>query len=65
MESRLLSCLVCPCSGGSLQWRPQTRELWCAVSRLSYPVRDGIAIMCVDEARALSDQEYDSWQKEQ
>ena len=64
MESRLLSCLVCPCSGGALEWRPQTHELWCAASRLAYPVRDGMAVMCADEARLLSDAEYSRWQEE-
>ena len=38
-------------------WRPEDAELWCAVSGLAYPVQDGIPIMFIEKARALSDDE--------
>ena len=57
MDKRLLDILVCPVSKAPLEWRPDLQELWCKVSRLAYPVRDGIPVMLEDEARPLGDDE--------
>lgn len=57
MDKRLLDILVCPVSKAPLTWHPERQELWCAASRLAYPVRDGIPVMLEEEARALSDDE--------
>lgn len=57
MNKKLLDILVCPVSKAPLQWHSQTQELVCKVSRLAYPVRDGIPVMLETEARRLEDGE--------
>ena len=48
-----MELLVCPLCKGPLTLDAQTRELVCNADRLAFTVRDGIAIMLVDEARSL------------
>ena len=60
MDRKLLSCLVCPQTGGHLHWRESDSELWCPASGLAYPVKDGVAIMLVERARFLSAEEIES-----
>ncbi|NOX49474.1 MAG: Trm112 family protein [Gammaproteobacteria bacterium] len=60
MDSKLLEILVCPVSKTSLYFRRQEEELWCRVSRLAYPVRDGLPVMIEAEARPLTDEEYET-----
>ncbi|MGJ8670669.1 MAG: Trm112 family protein [Oceanococcus sp.] len=57
MDKKLLDILVCPVSKAPLQWYPEQQELICKVSRLAYPVRDGIPVMLESEARCLDDGE--------
>ena len=57
MDKKLLDILVCPVSKAPLQWFPEQQELICTVSRLAYPVRDGIPVMLESEARCLEDGE--------
>ncbi len=60
MDKKLLDILVCPVSKAPLQWDPERQELVCKVSRLAYPVRDGIPVMIESEARSLDDGEEPS-----
>lgn len=60
MDSKLLEMLVCPVSKGSLHYQKEPAELWCRVSRLSYPIRDGFPVMIEAEARGLNDEEFNS-----
>ena len=57
MDKKLLDILVCPVSKAPLQWHAERQELVCKVSRLAYPVRDGIPVMIESEARSLDDGE--------
>lgn len=57
MNTQLFDILVCPLSKGPLVYHADTQELWCRQSRLAYPVRDGIPVMLVEEARELSAEE--------
>jgi len=57
IDPRLLEILVCPLTKGPLSYNRAKQELVSAQAGLAYPVRDGIPIMLVDEARALSDDE--------
>lgn len=57
MDSKLLEILVCPVSKGSLKLMQEQQELWCAASRLAYPIRDDIPVMLEHEARTLTDDE--------
>ncbi len=52
-ERRMLESLVCPLTQGRLDWDRNAQELISRAARLAYPVRDGIPIMLVEEARAL------------
>ncbi len=57
LDPKLLEILVCPQTKGPLVYRKEAGELVSKKARLAYPIRDGIPIMLVEEARALSDEE--------
>ena len=54
-STRLLEALVCPATGGRLTYDPDREELVSKSANLAYPVRSGIPIMLIDEARTLED----------
>ena len=54
-DPRLLDILVCPKTRGPLHYNAQTQELISEQARLAYPIRDGIPIMLIDEARPLDE----------
>ena len=49
----LLAILVCPKCRGELEHRERAAEFVCPACRLRYPIRDGIPIMLIDEAKPL------------
>ena len=51
---RLLEILVCPLTKVPLQYDKARQELISSQARLAYPIRNGIPIMLIDEARDLS-----------
>lgn len=53
LDSKLLEILVCPLTKGPLTYDADAQELISEQARLAYPIRDGIPIMLVDEARPL------------
>lgn len=53
ISPKLLEILVCPLTKGPLHYNPNTQELISPQAGLAYPVRDGVPIMLVDEARVL------------
>jgi uncharacterized protein YbaR (Trm112 family) len=53
VDPRLLEILVCPLTKGPLRYDAAAQELISDRARLAYPIRDGIPIMLVDEARPL------------
>lgn len=55
IDPKLLELLVCPLTHGNLKYDSELGELISERARLAYPVRDGIPIMLVSEARALTD----------
>lgn len=55
IDPKLLELLVCPLTHGNLKYDPEMGELISERARLAYPVRDGIPIMLVSEARTLKD----------
>ena len=59
MDKKLLDLLACPICKGPLHLNSDPEELLCRGDRLAYPVRDGIPIMLVEEARELSLAELD------
>jgi hypothetical protein len=57
LDPLLLEVLVCPLSRTPLFYDRDKQELVSKAARLAYPVRDGVAIMLVDEARELGEDE--------
>jgi uncharacterized protein len=57
LDPRLLEILVCPLTKAPLAYDRAAQELISVEAGLAYPIRDGIPIMLVDEARALNDAE--------
>ena len=55
IDERLLDILVCPVSKTRLIYDNEKQELISKGSNLAYPVRDGIPIMLVDEARVIQE----------
>jgi len=56
VDQKLLEILVCPLTKGPLDYDHQAQELISKQASLAYPIRDGIPIMLVDEARQLGDE---------
>jgi hypothetical protein len=55
VDPKLLEILVCPLTKGPLRYDREAQELISDQARLAYPIREGIPIMLVDEARSLDD----------
>ena len=55
VSRRLLESLVCPATGTRLEWDAERQELTSKAAGLAYPVRSGIPIMLIDEARKIED----------
>ncbi|MEQ8965932.1 MAG: Trm112 family protein [Azospirillaceae bacterium] len=53
VDPKLLEILVCPLTKAPLRYDAEAQELISDQARLAYPIRDGIPIMLVDEARPL------------
>ncbi len=53
IDPKLLEILVCPVTKGSLRYDVDAQELISDKAGLAFPIRDGIPIMLVDEARHL------------
>lgn len=52
-DAKMLEALVCPVTQGRLDWDAEAQELVSRNARLGFPVRSGIPILLVDEARKL------------
>ena len=55
VDPKLLEILVCPLTKGPLRYDAENQELISDKAKLAYPIRDGIPIMLIDEARALDE----------
>ena len=53
VDPKMLELLVCPLTHGVLKFDREKNELVSEKARLAYPIRDGIPIMLVSEARKL------------
>ena len=53
VDPKLLEILVCPVTKGTLRYDAAAGELVSEAAGLAYPIRDGIPIMLVDEARRI------------
>ena len=57
VDPKLLEILVCPITKGPLEYDAERQELISRKAKLAYPIRDGIPIMLVSEARPLAEDE--------
>jgi uncharacterized protein YbaR (Trm112 family) len=53
VDPKLLEVLVCPQTRTALRYDKERQELISDTARLAYPIRDGVPIMLIDEAREL------------
>ncbi|MBT5047764.1 MAG: Trm112 family protein [Rhodospirillaceae bacterium] len=53
VDPKLLEILVCPVTKSTLRYDEAAQELISEEAGLAYPIRDGIPVMLVDEARPL------------
>jgi len=54
-DRKMLEALVCPVTNGPLVLNSETHELISKNAKLAFPIRNGIPVMLVDEARVLDD----------
>jgi hypothetical protein len=52
-DRRMLEALVCPVTQDTLRYDAERQELVSRSANLAFPIREGIPIMLVSEARAL------------
>lgn len=52
-DRRMLEALVCPQTQATLEYNAEAQELISRPANLAFPIRNGIPILLVDEARAL------------
>ncbi len=53
VDPKLLEMLVCPLTRERLRYDSKMQELVSEQAGLAFPIRDGIPIMLIDEARVL------------
>ena len=53
VNRKTLEALVCPVTHGTLQYDAEKQELVSKNANLAFPIRNGIPVMLIDEARAL------------
>ena len=56
VNEALLEILVCPVTRTRLTWDAQAQELVSQAAGLAFPVRDGVPVMLVEDARSLDDE---------
>ena len=54
LDKKLLDILVCPITKDSLEYNEETNELISISAGLAYPIKDGIPVMLIEEARTIS-----------
>lgn len=52
-DPRMLETLICPQTQTRLDYNSDAQELVSKAAGLAFPIRDGIPVMLVDEARVL------------
>ncbi len=50
-EGKMLEALVCPVTRNILKYDAEKQELISENARLAFPIRNGIPVMLIDEAR--------------
>ena len=58
VDQELLEILICPNCRGDVNYVEAEEVIVCTSCGYRYPVRDGIPVMLIDEARAVDDAEH-------
>ncbi len=53
-DRHMLDGLICPVTQGTLSYDAEKQELVSKTANLAFPIREGVPIMLIDEARKLS-----------
>ncbi|PVA07830.1 Trm112 family protein [Thalassorhabdomicrobium marinisediminis] len=54
-DPKMLEALVCPQTQSRLSYDAEKDELVSSAARLAFPIRSGIPVLLIDEARVLGD----------
>lgn len=52
-DRRMLEALICPRTQTGLRYDAEAQELVSEAANLAFPIRNGIPVMLIDEARTL------------
>ncbi|MDX8355102.1 Trm112 family protein [Cognatiyoonia sp. IB215182] len=52
-DPKMLEALVCPMTQATLEYDTEKQELVSKNGKMAFPIRNGIPVMLVDEARQL------------
>jgi uncharacterized protein len=55
MDNKLLNILVCPETKAPLKLSKDGNELICKAAAVAYPIKDGVPVLLMEQARPLSD----------
>jgi hypothetical protein len=65
LDPKLLEILVCPLTKSALKFDKINQELISEKAGLAYPIRRGIPIMLIDEARKLDSENLENRKKDE
>jgi len=57
VDPQTLEMLVCPLTKTRLTLSPDHSELISVVARMAFPIRKGVPLLCLDEARTVDEDE--------
>jgi uncharacterized protein len=57
IDSMILDILACPICKGKLRYDKAQQELICMFDKLAYPIKEGVPIMMVSEAKRIKDED--------
>ena len=57
MDKKQIDMMACPECQGKLKYIKESKELLCEACNLAFPVRDGIPVMLIEEARNLAEED--------
>lgn len=63
VDVKTLEMLVCPLTKTRLMLSADGKELISQVAHLAFPIRDGVPLLSLDEAREVSDEELQRQQR--
>jgi len=63
VDPRTLEMLVCPLTKTRLILNAERNELISIVARVAFPIRRGVPLLCLDEARNVEETEIEHFRK--